>query len=281
MKNLNLIFGTLVIIFTTVFIYSCAKDGNTHEKQNNFLSSSQIEELKSTLGFDENVETRSAMAGASCGNTTQGCFLLQAGKTDTFLIPGTTCYASATYDLYRCLNTTGATIVTHIFNNFSTFPIVGMGCDSILNSWDSLLNVGNFNEFSYQLDLFNAIATEIVEQNYNKQLFTSSFFQSFFNCEQFNTLLFSEFYLDNCFKWCVGNKIVDGRPVRDYQRRTCGESCCKRTTAYCWSAAKQKVIESSPVVEQIGNCESSSSIENCPAGYYTLGSCQHQCFPKK
>ena len=67
--------GSLVAIIAAFFIYSCAKDGNTHEKQNNFLSSSQIEELKSTLGFDENVETRSSMAGASCGNTTQGCFL--------------------------------------------------------------------------------------------------------------------------------------------------------------------------------------------------------------
>ncbi len=281
MKNLKILFGFVSVFGLSLFIYSCAKEGSTLEKQKESLSLEQINELKSTLGFDENIENRSAIAGASCSNTTQGCFLLQAGVTDTFLVPGTSCYASATYDLYRCLNFGSATIVTHIFNNFSTFPIAGMGCDSILNAWDSLLNVGNFNEFSHQLDLFNAIATEIVEQNYHNDLFTSQFFQIYFDCNQFNTLLFSEFYIENCFKWCIGNKIVDGRPVKDFQRRICGESCCKRTTAYCWSATKQKVIPSSPVVTQVGLCEASTSIENCPSGYYTLGSCQHQCFPKK
>jgi len=79
-KVKNLLGLFIVAIAASFTIYSCTKDGNTGEKQKRPLTSKQIKELKLTLGFDENVEIRSAMAGASCGNTTNGCFLLQASK---------------------------------------------------------------------------------------------------------------------------------------------------------------------------------------------------------
>lgn len=281
MKQIKFLLGTLVVIVATAFIYSCAKDSgaaSTTEKKP--LTEAQIQELKESLGFVDGVETRNVtMVG--CGNTTMGCSLHQAARKDTFLIPGTTCYAEATCDVYACYSFGSAIIITYVFNNFSAYPIDGMGCDSILNAWDSLYLINDFDELTHQLDVFNSIASEIAEANFFDDLFTNPFQQYIFDCNEFNTTLFGEFYIDNCFQYCVYYIIRDGRRIAYYQTSSCGESCCKRSSIYCWSAAQNKVIQSSPVVQKIGECEPTTPGEGCPREYKPLGQCKHQCFPKK
>lgn len=282
MRNFRIYLFLAFVAFMSAFIYSCAEESTTESQQYQNFTKDQLNELQKQLGVDENTENSYALAGADCGNTTQGCLLLQAAKKDTVLIPGTNCYAEATYDLYRCItSTSGNYIITHVFNNFSATPIPSVGCDSIINSWVALADAGNFSELSNQLDIFHSIVSEQIEIKYNQAFFNNTFFRTYFNCNSFNTLLFSEFYVSNCYQWCFKYIIRDGKPQIDYRKTSCGESCCKRTTAYCWSTSQNMMISSNPNVVQIGTCVADNPGSPCQAGYIALGNCNHTCFPKK
>ncbi|MCZ2101315.1 MAG: hypothetical protein LC107_07245 [Chitinophagales bacterium] len=277
MSRIKILLGTLVVVLTTVFVFSCAKDNPVSTKEEISLSNERIEQLYSILGIDKNVELRSVTM-LDCGNTTAGCSLIEAGKKDTILMPGTSCYAEVTYDLYVCPIPGSSFIINYVFNNFSAYPIAGMGCDSILNSWIDLFTLGDFNELNNQLDLFNSIALKIVEKNYINYLFSDPFIQSIFNCNNLNSFLYTEFNVSNCFQHCIYYAIINGQPVFDHQTSTCGESCCKRTTLYCWNTALNQLDQSLPNIQVLGNCISSTPGEGCSIGYRPLGICQHQCF---
>jgi hypothetical protein len=256
-------------------IYSCTKDSVKTENQDQAASQAELQTLKSILKIGDE-ETTTLRTVTDCG--TPNCTLYLSGVSETVLIPSLGCYALVTYDIYRCWNPgPSPTTVTDIFKNFKAVPIEAMGCTALLNDWAVLYNNGDFIGLAAALDLFNSLASEAVEQKWVNYFFTSQpYMQTFFRCGKPNKY-FIEFFMNNCFKWCINFTTASGKPVFDFVRNDCTQNCCKRTRQYCWNLNNTLNI-GTPSYIQIGDCVEVQGA-NCGVGYITAGSCTHKCFP--
>lgn len=283
MLKAKLFFFGALILFSGILIYSCTKDGVKNETQDKVTSENDIETLKSILKITDE-ETASVRTESTCG--APDCYLLLPGVSETVYIDYYGCSAKVTYDLYRCF-TSGSTptTVTEIFKNFKAVPIESMGCTALLDAWTVLYNNGDYNGLAAELDLFNSKASEAVEKARVNYFFTSqSYMQTFFRCGNNNKYII-EFYMDNCFKWCISYTTDSGKPVWDFVRTSCADNCCKRTRQYCWSQATA-TQQAGPIISpgsestiQVGVC-SEAQEANCGIGYVKSESCFHQCFPQ-
>lgn len=217
---------------------------------------------------------RSVSASTDSSECFTTCPIVIDSIIDTVQIPGTSCFAQVKYSVHRCLESTSPVKLTEIFNNFSASPIYGMGCDSLVRFWDSLHNSSLMDSLILQIERFHVLAGKAAEEKYMKKFVINN--KSIFDCSTNNVLLFADFYWDQCYTWCFKYIIVNNKPQTDYQRRSCGEACCKRSTRYCWDSMDNIVKKFPPTVETIGFCMSELPAQ-CPEGYNVYGLCSQGC----
>lgn len=186
------------------------------------------------------------------------------------------CKAKVKYDQWRCwevgFQQPPTVIFTFYFDNFFAEPILGE-CDSVILLWNNLLSNGQYNEYLESVEKFirdAQLATEaIVIQEWMDLLGV------FFECNDPNTTLYSEFYTSNCYQTYLKFWIKGGVFDWDIVELSCGESCCKRTTYYCLGN-NGEVIASDPLIVQVGDCALTPP-DNIRTGYFPIGDCEHEC----
>ncbi len=262
----NSILIITALMLSALAIHACLKNYD--------YGDDSIKSLENMLG----VKMRSVSMTTDSSECFTTCPIVIDSIIDTVQIPGTSCFAQVKYSVHRCLESIGPVKLTEIFNNFSASPIYGMGCDSLVRFWDSLHNSSLMDSLILQIERFHVLAGKAAEEKYMKKFVINN--KSIFDCSTNNVLLFADFYWDQCYTWCFKYIIVNNKPQTDYQRRSCGEACCKRSTRYCWDSVDNMVKKFPPTVETIGFCMSELPAQ-CPEGYNVYGLCSQACLDQE
>lgn len=279
LKSKLFLFGAF-ILFTGIVIYSCTKDAVKNENQEQISSEADLQTLKSILKITDDQVT-SVRTIETCGTPNVSPWIKV--ENETVLIPTLGCYAKVSYDINRYVNFGTGTEITDVFRNFKAVPIESMGCTALLDAWTVLYNNGSYDALATELDHFNSLASEEVEKAWVNNFFSQTFMQTYFQCGNNNKYKI-EFFMDNCFKWCISYSTASGKPEWDFVRTSCGDNCCKRTRPYCWGQTSATnppgpiVPLLSESIIQVGVCVQAQEA-NCGVGYVKSESCFHECFP--
>lgn len=260
------------------FLISCQKSTNETAADQNAEKLKQYAQkyLQNASPSLEVMNSNSMIGGDDCVPSSQVNCIEFPLQTKAVYLPDYDCYATVTYKWKYCITigSNGATTANVFFYNFHAIADPN-SCANLLTFWGTLANQLKWEELNFSIDEFNEAAAKALEK-LELTLFNQGA-AGWFNCGTGNTLLYSDFYKPNCFKYCY--KVINGQFSIVYPNDPCGSGCCLRKSQYCYNTATGNMDLLSTTNETIGTCTVINPNTSCPPGYNTLPkqNCQRQC----
>lgn len=262
MKNLKVLFGSLVVLLATIFISSCAKD-------NSPVSHSTV---------DQTLETRSASTDCSpqtmfteytsCTHTPDsltlsfalGYSLYSTSSQLYALCPGL--QVKAYFTKTKC---NIGSFEVHFVHNL-TYSLANMiaACPALQTEINNQIALGNLESFLDKVDDEISRQTEFTLA-YKAAMDSPS---DKYSC-QYGREYYSVKYIKNtCYRWVPYTDGPKDRPIAAYKKEDCGGTvCCARSNDYC-----VQVFQNGEPVLTIGQSTQYQKSEgSCPL------SCTHDC----
>lgn len=266
MTKSKILFGSLVVILATFFIYSCAKEGNLIEAKSH----------------DAIVQNRSSgdCSPQSVYNYSTGCTdqqrniqidfalgldLYSTGSTLYQLCPGVQFNVSYTFTTCNFGNNGTVHFIHNL--NYNLADIIA-ACPALQAEINNQQSLGNLVGFLDEIDADISKQVEFTEA-YNAALAD----QTEYHCENGGEFYDVKFIQNSCFKWVPFTRLPtkeDPRPIPAYEKQLCvGSICCIRIGQYC----VETFYNGQPVIQGSGNSSYERTQGVCPLD------CTHDCGP--
>jgi len=264
MRNFKLLLLSAVVIAATMFIYSCAKEGNPIE-----IKSQEVTVQNRSAGECSPQSVYNISTGCTDDprdvqiNFALGLGLYSTSSTLFNLCPGVA--FNVTYTFTTC--NFGSSGTVHFVHNldYDLADIIA-ACPALQAEITNQQAAGNLVSF---LDLIDFDISKQVE-------FTEVYSAALANVKKYNCENGGEFYdvkfiQNSCYKWVPFDKLpIDGdpRPIPAFEKQECkGSICCIRIGQYC----VREIFNGQPVLDGSGNSSYERTEGECPK------ECTHEC----
>jgi len=196
-------------------------------------------------------------------------YLVTHISKDIELDPG--CMIHVEYDVWTCDDLLGSEYYL-FFNHFKADPLKN-SCLTRQTHWIDLIIQGKYDEFQDAVEEFLNEAQLAAEYD-----FYSSYPGVIPPCHDYDYLIHSDFYLNNCWKLYWKIIEIDGIPVIELKYVKCGEGCCKRESNWCKNP-DGTLIRTDLGTTKIGDCQGPS--DDPPPGFQPVpppyDRCERSC----
>lgn len=251
MKNLKLLFAVFIVTIATLFVYSCAKEG---------------EEKKDTVFQDLNTKSRASEPCESIGECQGQIYNI---GVESVSIPD---YPGCTFDVeYR-------------------YRICGTKMDLILDKWYENPYCQAFNDDLQALIDINSPDIPLFLRKLQKKLMTALATKLAQNNTYINTPLCGiglptvsyGFTAGSCIKFCLlklKKTFGDGLNQWVVINIPCGDACCRTSYTICKNLdGSLNIVQSQFSTQAVnGSCESQMPQISCPLNSFYTTSCVPNC----
>lgn len=277
MKNLKILFSSLVVILASLIIYSCNTECNSENSEElstkMFLQKfkDDIVNTVANLGLQRAEAHEITNINIACSdpniNNCTGPFL----HTTTVIYRG--CPFSVTGEVYFCPDLmTGNTYISIGNITGITYDwFYNPDCTIILYEWVGLWLNQQTEVLNDSIDTWQYALERGWESHFVNQYIMNSTSQSYY-CDQplIDANILVENYRGTCYQRCINYSEKGGLIWQDLR---CGFGCCKRSTKYCVNRTTGE-LETTTTISVIRNCNYDP--EPYPGCQY-LSECRQNC----
>jgi len=178
------------------------------------------------------------------------------------------CNADVEYDVWRCV---AGSIVHYYFNNFTAYPNENQ-CSSVLLHWAELIVTNKWDQLQQEQHQFLYDAQQEAEKDYFSH-------KALPDCDDSETILYSDFYVNTCYKLYWKLIEVNGVSKVILKRVKCGSGCCQRESNWCKSIITGEPVQTILGTSKVGVCQ--GVLDPVPPGFHPVpppyDKCERDC----